>query len=124
MQDNFTSRVPGELSLKVLVLTSIAFFAADFAIYRAFSRLFPPAIPQQPAAQSSFDQKIGNLQKQLAIVEQRLSTLDAEIIAIKAMPIKTRHGRTSASNANVPPQELEKLKSEIRQLEQKCPCKP
>lgn len=127
MPTSSSSRVPGELSLKSLALTIVAFLVVDLAAYLGFSNLF--ARTQQSAPQNAVDQKIVDLEHELAIIEQHLIKLDAKGDATKPLDNKAPQGSGTAKDTGVSRREFERLRCEIRRLEQKCcgpprPCEP
>jgi peptidoglycan hydrolase CwlO-like protein len=127
MSSSSSSRVPGELSLKTMGLTIVAFLVFDLAVYWGFSNLF--ARTQQSAPQSTVDQKIVNLEQQLAVIEQHLTELDGQVDVAKALANKAGRSPSAAKNMSVSRDEVERLKCEIHRLEKKCcdpprPCEP
>jgi len=127
MPSSSSSYVPGELSLKALGLTIVAFLVFDLAVYLSFSNLF--ARTQQSAPHNAVDPKIVNLEQRLAVVERNLTELKAQVDATRAVAKKEGHGPSAAKNKGVPRQEFERLRCQIRRLEEKCcdlarPCEP
>src|SRR5271155_5871224 len=96
MPTSSSSRVPGELSLKSMALTIAAFLVVDLALYLGFSNLF--ARTQQSAPQNAVDQKIVDLEHELAIIEQQLIKLDAKGDVTKPLDNKAPRGSGTAKD--------------------------
>jgi hypothetical protein len=123
------SYVPGELSARTMILCVVGFCIFDFFLYLVFSHQFAFSNSSQSAPQLNLDQKIESLRLQLSISEQQVTSLKGEIEAVKAVNGKTQLTPATKGRNGVSRHEFERLKCELRRLEQSCcqtqkPCNP
>jgi hypothetical protein len=110
--------LPGELRFKPLLLAFFAFSAFDIAIYWGVVHVFAEH-SKTTSKQIEVDQGLTNLGQRIATVEQRLTTLGADVTASNTMAVKAERHAAVVKGPGVSRTEFEQLKCELRRLCQK-----